>query len=212
MYLNRGGADVKAEVLKTLNWVKEKLSNSTGLSAYPIGSIYMSVNRTSPSDLFGGTWEALEQGRVLIGQGASYPAGSTGGEATHVLSLNEMPSHNHGGTFIGSGTTSSSGNHTHTRGSMNITGSVALLGIEVKGTSGAFYNNGGGEWRGDNIHINCNNNVGFDASRNWSGSTSQNGNHTHTFSVSGNINSQGSNAAHNNMQPYLAVYMWKRTA
>lgn len=191
-----GGADVKAEVLKTLNWVKEKLENSTGLSAYPVGSIYMSVNATSPSDLFGGTWEALEQGRVLIGQGSSYPAGSTGGEATHTLSLNEMPSHNHGGTFSGSGTTSSAGSHTH---------STTIRVSNISGNPNGGYNPAYNDTQHGRYQDGGSYNVG-------SLSTSRAGGHNHTFSVSGNINSQGSNAAHNNMQPYLAVYMWKRTA
>ena len=192
----RGGADVKAEVLKTLNWIKEKLSSSTGLSAYPVGSIYMSVNETSPVDLFGGTWEPLEQGRVLIGQGSNYPAGSIGGEATHVLSLSEMPSHNHGGTFSGSGTTSSSGSHSHTT-----TMRISNISGNPNGGYNPAYN--------DTQHGNYNNNGPYNVG---SLSSTGSGSHTHTFSVSGNINSQGSNAAHNNMQPYLAVYMWKRTA
>ena len=57
----------------------------TALDSYPVGSIYMSVNSTSPADLFGGTWEAMPAGRVLLAQGTSewgveYQAGSTGGE------------------------------------------------------------------------------------------------------------------------------------
>ena len=189
-----GGGDVKTEVLKTLNWIKEKLSSSTGLSAYPVGSIYISVNAESPTELFGGAWEPLEQGRVLIGQGSNYPAGSTGGEATHVLSLNEMPSHNHGGTFSGSGSTNSvniSGSFGYFRGDSNSTSMGT--GVFSKGSIKSEAGYTGGSWvNGRAINMNSN--------------------HSHTFSVSGNINSQGSNAAHNNMQPYLAVYMWKRTA
>ena len=48
----------------------------------------------------------------------------------------------------------------------------------------------------------------FNASRNWTGSTSSNGNHSHTVTV----NNSGSGNAHNNMPPYLAIYIWKRVA
>lgn len=55
-----------------------KCTKNTGLSAYPIGSIYLTVNNTNPADLFGGTWAQLSN-RFLVGAGSSYPAGSTGG-------------------------------------------------------------------------------------------------------------------------------------
>ena len=62
---------------------------------YPIGSIYMSVNAADPSTLFSGTsWEKLE-GRFLLGSNSTYKPGSTGGEATHTLTYNEMPQHTH---------------------------------------------------------------------------------------------------------------------
>lgn len=62
---------------------------------YPVGSIYISAASTSPADMFGGTWKKLE-GRFLLGASSAYPVGSTGGEATHTLTLSEMPSHSHG--------------------------------------------------------------------------------------------------------------------
>ena len=61
---------------------------------YPVGSIYMSVSSTSPASLFGGTWEQI-QNRFLLAAGSSYTAGNTGGEATHTLTANEIPSHTH---------------------------------------------------------------------------------------------------------------------
>lgn len=62
---------------------------------YPVGSIYMSVNAADPSTLFSGTsWEKLE-GRFLLGSNSTYKPGSTGGEATHTLTYNEMPKHTH---------------------------------------------------------------------------------------------------------------------
>lgn len=72
-----------------------KIKISSPLDAYPVGSFYFSQNSTSPATLFGGIWEQLEQGRVLLSQGTNYPAGSKGGEATHTLTVAEMPSHNH---------------------------------------------------------------------------------------------------------------------
>ncbi len=51
-------------------------------SIYPVGSIYMSMNNTNPSEYFGGTWEAIE-GQFLIGANSTYKAGISGGSATH---------------------------------------------------------------------------------------------------------------------------------
>lgn len=61
---------------------------------YPVGSIYMSVNNTDPTILFGGTWVQIKD-TFLLSAGESYAAGATGGEAEHTLSIDEMPSHNH---------------------------------------------------------------------------------------------------------------------
>lgn len=38
--------------------------------------------------------------------------------------------------------------------------------------------------------------------------TDNNGNHSHTV----NINNTGSNQAHNNIQPYISCYIWKRVS
>lgn len=62
---------------------------------YPVGSYYISNSATSPAELFGGTWEKLAEGTFLMSAGTNYPVGSTGGEATHTLSVDEMPSHSH---------------------------------------------------------------------------------------------------------------------
>lgn len=81
----------------------------TAQGAYPVGAIYLSVTDANPAALFGGTWERISQGRFLIGAGANaanttdywgsyaagaenFPAGEMGGEVTHTLTVNEMPS------------------------------------------------------------------------------------------------------------------------
>lgn len=157
-------------------WTVQNI-RTTALDSYPVGSIYMSVNSTSPADLFGGTWEAMPAGRVLLAQGTSewgveYQAGSTGGEHEHQLSVRELPSHMHDATA------STTGDHKHSYG----------------GGTHSSYNDGGGAYK--TVH---------------SGTgvyTDPSGNHSHTITIA----ETGSNIAHNNLQPYLAVYMWKRTA
>ena len=63
---------------------------------YPIGSIYMSINATSPATLFGGTWEQIKEKFLYT---ASSGATGTGGSSTATLSKENIPSHNH--TFSG---------------------------------------------------------------------------------------------------------------
>lgn len=69
---------------------------------YPVGSIYMSMTLAtaqSVHDALGGTWERIAYGRVLMGVNANDPdfeePGLIGGEKTHTLTVNEMPSHTH---------------------------------------------------------------------------------------------------------------------
>ena len=127
---------------------------------YPVGSIYMSVNSADPGTLFGGTWERLED-TFLLAAGANHAAGSTGGEETHALTVNEMPSHD-----------------------------------------GHVYNEvRGGNWAG---FLSSSNATAYGSSgRGWNVTA---GNELHPAG-----DTLGGIAAHNNMPPYLAVYMWKRT-
>lgn len=169
-------------------------------SIYPVGSIYMSLNSADPATFFGGSWDKLEDGRVLIGANTKYSAGSTGGEFTHTLSVDELPAHSH------SGSVSKKGNHTHTRGTMNITGSF-IVDDEAGYASGAFYYGSGVGDQGATDEGTARY-AYFDASRSWTGETSAAGNHSHTVTISNTGESKG----HNIMQPYLAVHMWKRVA
>lgn len=57
---------------------------------YPVGSIYQSMDATSPVDFIGGTWTQIKT--FLYGADT---AKETGGEATHALTIDEMPKHNH---------------------------------------------------------------------------------------------------------------------
>lgn len=64
------------------------------LCYFPIGYIYLSVNNVNPGTYFGGTWEPIKD-RFLLLAGDTYKGGQTGGEATHKLTISEMPSHTH---------------------------------------------------------------------------------------------------------------------
>ena len=150
---------------------------------YPVGSIYMSTVSTNPATLFGfGTWEAMPAGRVLLAQGKSswgttYNAGSTGGEATHRLTVGELPKHK---PNISMNTINLVGN-----GYNALLDNASSNGIITVSTGNA---SGGG------VDVGPKKNFAINAS------------HSHTLTIS----DVGSNQAHNNIQPYLTVYMWKR--
>ena len=62
---------------------------------YPVGSYYWNSNSTSPATLFGvGTWTQITE-KFIFAAGENYVSGDTGGEATHTLTLAEMPRHRH---------------------------------------------------------------------------------------------------------------------
>ena len=119
------------------------------IAAYPVGAIYISADSTSPASLFGGTW-AMITNRFLLAAGDIYEGGTTGGEAAHTLTVNEVPSHSHE-VNTGCGSPAAGG------------------GIVLRGWSGDSYKR---------------------------------------FSLF----NTGGGAAHNNMPPYFAVYMWQRVA
>lgn len=177
---------------------------------YPVGSIYMSVNDTSPATLFGGTWEEIAGGRVLMGADSTYTLGSTGGSYTHTLSADEMPSHTHTGSSGGAG------GHSHTLGSFAGYGALqqrdnANVYSDWVSASGVFSTSGFTDWRtrctsggtsgANTLHFTLNaNTVG--------GASSTVGDHAHSIGIA----NTGGGQAHNNIQPYLVVKMWKRTA
>lgn len=173
--------------------------NRLASQLYPVGSIYMNVNNVEPSAIFGGTWEKMPAGRMLVNSSDDFTLGQIGGEKEHRLTEDELASHNHGGGEM-------AGGHTHTRGTMEITGDFigAMQSNYDYSVHGAFYYEkneliGPCAERGDPRQR-----VWFKASKTWTGETSESGVHTH------NITPSGKNQPHNNMPPYIAVNMWKR--
>lgn len=78
---------------------------------YPVGSIYLSTNSTSPATLFGGTWSRLKGGFLYgVTSGSTYSTGNGTGTSTnsHTLTINQMPAHEHSiryGSSTGKGVT-----------------------------------------------------------------------------------------------------------
>lgn len=65
-------------------------------AVYPVGAFYISATATSPRTVFGfGTWTQIKD-RFILAAGDTYPAASSGGEATVTLTVEQIPRHNHG--------------------------------------------------------------------------------------------------------------------
>ena len=153
---------------------------------YPVGSIYMSANNVSPQTFLGGTWVEWGAGRVPVGVSSSdtdfNAAGKMGGEKTHYLSVSEMPSHSHEGTYTDpksetTGKPDDNGEYSETKYSVHY--DVTQGGMRYVETSSGMV-----------VPIPLNNVI---------------------ESIHG-VYPNGGSQAHNNLQPYITCYMWKRTA
>ena len=174
------------------------------LQVYPVGSIYMSVVETNPAELFGGTWEAITPGRVLIGAGVSdfninYIPGNKGGARSRTLTESNIPKHTHTVAIK-----KKEQSHTHTNGVFD----------EVAAGNGPLSSNYGatklyptanqkvmsadGETYGTNTELY----MGYTSGASTS--------HTHDVTVG--YYGADSPVEISVMQPYLVVYMWQRTA
>lgn len=149
-------ADFTSAQLEALRGPKgDKGDPLSVLEAYPIGSIYISTNATSPATLFGGNWDEIHSA-FLFANSALHKAGEIGGEEEHVLKEKEIPIHYHD-EYVGN----DGGDGSVPEGYYGFT-SIAY--------------------------------------------TSKN-----TYWAKGSKTSEaGGGQAHNNMPPYLSVYMWQR--
>ena len=141
-------------MVNDLNYTTTELRATIDTLIPAIGEIYITLSDENPSIKFGGTWEQIKD-VFLLACGDTYSIGSTGGEATHTLTVDEMPSHSH--TF--------------------------------------------------QRHMLNTNDDGTNTGENGYGVTNK------TIDIyEANTSIIGAGQSHNNMPPYLSVYVWKRIA
>tara|TARA_R100000995_G_C3479162_1_gene122802 strand:- start:1129 stop:2097 length:969 start_codon:yes stop_codon:yes gene_type:complete len=92
------GTTVGASSASTGNFSSVSISGTNiFLKVYPVGAVYVSTSSTNPSSLFGGTWSAIGEGRVLqaITSGSTGNAGSSSKTVTIGFTSSGSHSHNH---------------------------------------------------------------------------------------------------------------------
>ena len=140
---------------------------------YRVGDVFISTNSQNPSSYYGGAWQLLCPGRTLVcidtSQSEFNTVKKTGGEKTHTLTTNEMPS------------------HTHTQymwlfNGVSVPGGGYKYGVTPKYQEGVLM---------------AVNSLG----------------HDEFGEIGSNYNAKAGNSqSHNNLQPYMAVYMWVRVS
>ena len=129
---------------------------------YPVGTILEFTEDIDPNTLFGSKWIRYGLGKVLIGGGTvtdgsgntkTFTEGDVGGEINHILTIDEMPTHNHSQVI------------------------TANTGGSIKGRT----------------------DYGTDSST------------MAKYNQGVTTSNEGGGLAHNNLQPYVVVYRWKRT-
>lgn len=168
---------------KILAFIAEKLEGMPGRMR-PVGSIYLSLDPTDPSTLFGGTWERI-QDRFLLAAGSTYDAGKMDGSADAVVVR-----HSHGQS-----------SHAHSPsdgeryGFMEYKQNVNVSRTKVKTDSSSagryaiLGTSGASSAQESNLDFS-----------------------NYTSFATPEISDSGVSGEGKNMPPYLTVYMWKRTA
>jgi len=175
-----------------VNATTKKLQVKTNYleNVYPIGSIYMNAtDSTNPNTLFGfGTWTKFGEGRVLISQKSSdsdfVTAEQTGGQKTHTLTKDEIDHHHGWGVY-----TNVNGNPLGSNNDIRIIGENWNDGLTYSLT----------DWvPGDGVNTYRDQNSPIDGSP--------------YGVITSKVDTSLTPTGHNNLQPYIVVYMWKRVS
>ena len=218
--------------------LKNEVKTETINEMYPIGSIYISTTLSTPTQVanaIGGTWQAFGDGKVL--RSSTGTSEQTGGSSDVTLTTANLPSHTHtvtatgtvSSTFKGTavtsgnnsktptasfagtkGTTSSDGGHTHWFSLVSSAGPAGSGWLYASLGPGTAYETTSS---GEHTH-----------SFTPSGTvTLSNTTHTHSVTAAGTVSSTfagtaatttatGSGTKFSTIDPYITVYMYKRTA
>lgn len=209
--------------------------------AWPVGSVFLSVVSTNPATLLGfGTWSAFAAGRVLIGIDSGDTdfdvVEETGGAKTVALTSAEMPVHTHVQDAHGhvqdthnhtqNAHTHTQDAHNHTQNAHNhtqnahthvITSQTATTGTATSYEHGVLDTSSAEAEVTEVTGSTTPTNIAATATNIAATATNQNATPTNITAIATNqttvatSQNTGSGVAHNNVQPYIVVYMWKRT-
>ena len=180
--------------LTELSWYDKdgKLRNILDF-VHPVGSIYMTMDSQNPSTLFGGTWVRWGEGRVPVGVSANDSdfgtVEKTGGERKHQLITSEMPAHDHKGTYTKTQHSTIRIPRPNDPFTLVPSGTDAFE-VTYEQTEHSESVQSSSRPIGDTLGID----------------------YTKKVTALHGVPSQGESDAHNNLQPYITCYMWKRTA
>lgn len=164
----------------------------------PVGGLYLSTVSTNPATALGyGTWTAYAQGRALIGVGnngeSDWTAGEERGSEEHTLTEDELADHVHN-IIPPMAVTEEDGEHHH-RAFIGGSNQPTDDGLPVEA--------------GDTRNVQSTGNNG--SLQNFK--TGGFGEHSHELNIDPfDSESTGLGDPHNNVQPSIAVYVWRRTA